>query len=74
MAHVLMQLLRRDIADKRLLALIGRYLSAGVLVGEPLQPSEVGTPQGGPLGVRNAWLPDGHQAGGRARHSSASKP
>ena len=45
----LMQLLRRDIADKRLLALIGRYLRAGVLVGEHLQPSEVGTPQGGPL-------------------------
>ena len=46
---VLMQLLRRDIADKPLLALIGRYLRAGVLVGEHIQPSEVGTPQGGPL-------------------------
>ena len=31
---VLMQLLSRDIADKPLLALIGRYLRAGVLVGE----------------------------------------
>ena len=46
---VLKNLLGRTIADKRLLALIGRYLRAGVLVGEHLQPSEVGTPQGGPL-------------------------
>ena len=68
------QLLRRDIADKPLPALIGRYLRAGVLVGERLQPSAVGTPQGGPLGVGNSWRPDCHQAGGRARHSSASKP
>ncbi|MEO7108329.1 MAG: group II intron reverse transcriptase/maturase [Rhodoferax sp.] len=46
---VLMGLLSRTIADKRLLRLIGRYLRAGVLVGERVQPSEVGTPQGGPL-------------------------
>ena len=46
---VLMSLLSRTIADKRLLRLIGRYLRAGVLVGEHVQPSEVGTPQGGPL-------------------------
>ncbi len=46
---VLMNLLGRTIHDKRLLALIGRYLRAGVLVGEQVQPSEVGTPQGGPL-------------------------
>ena len=45
---VLMSLLGRTIADKRLLALIGRYLRAGVLVGEHFEPSEVGTPQGGP--------------------------
>ena len=44
-----MNLLRRAMADKRLLALIGRYLRAGVLVGEHIHPSEVGTPQGGPL-------------------------
>jgi RNA-directed DNA polymerase len=43
-----MSLLGRTIADKRLLALIGRYLRAGVLVGEHFEPSEVGTPQGGP--------------------------
>jgi RNA-directed DNA polymerase len=46
---LLMGLLGRTIGDKRLLALIGRYLRAGVLVGEHLEPSEVGTPQGGPL-------------------------
>ncbi len=46
---LLMNLLKRSIADKRLLALIGRYLRAGVLVGEHIEPSEVGTPQGGPL-------------------------
>ena len=45
---LLMSLLGRTIADKRLLALIGRYLRAGVLVGEHFEPSEVGTPQGGP--------------------------
>ncbi len=46
---VLMGLLRREIADKGLLKLIGNYLRAGVMVGEQVQPSEVGTPQGGPL-------------------------
>jgi RNA-directed DNA polymerase len=44
-----MNLLARSIADKRLLRLIGRYLRAGVLVGEHVEASEVGTPQGGPL-------------------------
>ncbi len=46
---VLMNLLGRTIRDKQLLALIGRYLRAGVLVGGHSEPSEVGTPQGGPL-------------------------
>jgi RNA-directed DNA polymerase len=46
---VLMNLLARSIADKRLLRLIGRYLRAGVLVGEHVEASEVGTPQGVPL-------------------------
>jgi hypothetical protein len=48
---VLMSLLGRTIRDKRLLALIGRYLRAGVLVGEHIEPGEVGTPQGGPLSL-----------------------
>lgn len=39
----------RRIGDARLLALIGRYLRAGVMVGDTIQPSEMGTPQGSPL-------------------------
>lgn len=46
---VLMGLLGRTLADKRLLTLIGRYLRAGVLVGEYIEPSDIGTPQGGPM-------------------------
>lgn len=46
---VLMARVARKIGDQRLLALIGRYLRAGVLVGEAIQPTELGTPQGGPL-------------------------
>jgi RNA-directed DNA polymerase len=46
---LLLSVLGRTIHDKRLLALIGRYLRAGVLVGEHIEPSAIGTPQGGPL-------------------------
>jgi RNA-directed DNA polymerase len=46
---VLMVRVARKVADKRVLSLIGRYLRAGVLVDGVLQPTEVGTPQGGPL-------------------------
>lgn len=46
---VLMSRVSRRIEDKRLLRLIGRYLRAGVLVEGVLQPTEVGSPQGGPL-------------------------
>jgi RNA-directed DNA polymerase len=46
---VLMNIVGRTIRDKALLALIGRYLRAGVLVGERIEPSDIGTPQGGPL-------------------------
>ncbi len=46
---VLLRLLGRRIRDQQLLALIGRYLRAGVLVGEQVLPSAIGTPQGGPL-------------------------
>lgn len=37
------------IGDPRVLQLIGKYLRAGVQVGMTLQPSDLGTPQGGPL-------------------------
>jgi len=48
---VLMNLLARTIRDKALLSLIGRYLRAGVQVGEHIEPSAIGTPQGGGRGV-----------------------
>lgn len=46
---VLMARVARKVGDKRLLALIGRYLRAGVLEGDIIQATEIGTPQGGPL-------------------------
>lgn len=46
---VLMARVARRIDDKLLLRLIGRYLRAGVMVEGVLQPTDVGTPQGGPL-------------------------
>ena len=46
---VLLVRVARKVRDKRLLALIGRYLRAGVLVGESIQATVIGTPQGGPL-------------------------
>lgn len=46
---ILMARVARKVSDKRLLALIGRYLRAGVLVNDEIQPRELGTPQGGPL-------------------------
>lgn len=46
---ILMARVARRISDKRLLALIGRYLRAGVVINDSIQPSELGTPQGGPL-------------------------
>jgi RNA-directed DNA polymerase len=49
---ILMARVARKVGDKRLLALIGRYLRAGVMVGESFQPSELGTPQGGPVTPR----------------------
>lgn len=46
---VLMNRLARKVRDKRVLKLIGRFLRAGVLVEGVVQPTEQGTPQGGPL-------------------------
>ena len=46
---ILMARVARMVGDVALLALIGRYLRAGVIVGEHFEPSEIGTPQGGPL-------------------------
>lgn len=46
---VLMNRVARKVRDKRVLKLIGRFLRAGVLVAGVVQPTEQGTPQGGPL-------------------------
>jgi len=45
---VLMSRVARRVHDKMLLRLIGRYLRAGVMVEGVLQPTDLGTPQGGP--------------------------
>ncbi|WP_242036540.1 group II intron reverse transcriptase/maturase [Leptolyngbya sp. FACHB-321] len=46
---VLMSRLARQVTDKVLLRLIGRYLRAGVLVGSAIEATDWGTPQGSPL-------------------------
>lgn len=46
---MLMNIIGRTIHDKALLALISLYLRAGVPVGEHIEPSDMATPQGGPL-------------------------
>ena len=46
---VLMARVARKVADKRVLALLGRFLRAGVMVEGTVQPTEMGTPQGGPI-------------------------
>jgi RNA-directed DNA polymerase len=56
----LMARVARKVRDKALLRLIGQYLRAGVLVGEQLQPTETGVPQGSPLSplLSNVMLDD----------------
>jgi group II intron reverse transcriptase/maturase len=46
---VLMGKLSQRIADRRLLALIRRYLTAGIMANGVVQERHEGTPQGGPL-------------------------
>ena len=50
----------RKVRDRHLLALIGRYLRAGVLVENVIQATEIGTPQGSPLSplLANVLLDD----------------
>ena len=45
----LMSRLATRITDKRVLALIRRYLTSGILIGGLISPTEEGVPQGGPL-------------------------
>jgi RNA-directed DNA polymerase len=46
---ILMGLVAKRVADKRLLKLIRGFLNAGVMEGGVVRPTEEGTPQGGPL-------------------------
>lgn len=46
---ILMNRIGKTIRDKRVLGLIGAYLRAGIMIEGVVQPSEEGTPQGGPL-------------------------
>ena len=56
----LMARVARKVRDKAVLRLIGKYLRAGVLVGENLQPTAEGVPQGSPLSplLSNVMLDD----------------
>lgn len=45
--HYLMERLRKRIADRRIVRLIGQFLKAGVLAEEQFFRTEAGTPQGG---------------------------
>ena len=45
----LMSRLGTRVSDKRVLKLIGRFLRSGVMIGGLCEPTEEGTPQGGPL-------------------------
>jgi RNA-directed DNA polymerase len=46
---ILMGLVAKQVADKRILKVIRGFLTAGVLEGGLVSPTEEGTPQGGPL-------------------------
>ena len=46
---LLMSLIGRKVKDQRLMALIGRYLRAGIMDNDRVVESRAGVPQGGPL-------------------------
>lgn len=69
----LMARVARKVQDKAVLRLVGKYLRAGVLVGESLQPMETGGPQGSPLSplLSNGMLDDLDQELARRGHRFA---
>jgi len=69
----LMARVARKVRDKAVLRLIGKYLRAGVLVGESLQPTATGVPQGSPLSplLSNIMLDDLDQELERRGHRFA---
>jgi len=46
---LLLEILSRTISDERVISLIHKYLKSGVMIDQNYEPSEEGTPQGGPL-------------------------
>jgi RNA-directed DNA polymerase len=69
----LMARVARKVRDQALLRLIGKYRRAGVLVGERLQPTAEGGPQGAPLSpwVSNVRLDDLDKERARRGHRFA---
>lgn len=65
--ELLMNLLRKNIHDKRVTELIKRYLKAGVMENGLLVKTEEGSPQGGPLSplLANIYLNEYDQEMGR---------
>jgi len=57
---LLMARVRRKVRDVRMLKLIRSFLNSGVMIGGVTQPTEKGTPQGGPLSplLSNVLLDD----------------
>lgn len=68
---MLMGKLAREIADRRVLQLIRRYLEAGMMAGGVVSPRTEGTPQGGPLSplLSNILLTDLDRELERRRHA-----
>lgn len=70
---VLIDRVQRKVTDPVLLKLIRRYLTAGVIVGDYRLPTDIGTPQGGPLSplLANILLDDLDQELERRGHAFA---
>lgn len=68
---ILMSKLEKKIHDKRLLALISKYLKSGILINGVSVTSEEGTPQGGPLSplLANIMLDELDKELEKRRHS-----